>query len=169
MSGGDTPAYRRPIGNGFILYAEFKRPADLRPIATSTFNQNIDALPDFQIVSDRPLGDGSAAVCDAGPAPNLPTGGVPAVAGGNFESNPQAVNDFSCRFDVRTGGSSGPCTRNGSGSDVFASNQTEVQFCAIVGAEIAFPLGDTRLTVRVRDQLGRPGPPMSILVRVLGD
>jgi hypothetical protein len=165
LTGDGFPAYSRPLPSGFILFAEFKRPPDLRPIATSTFSANVDVLPDFQITTDRILGNGSSAVCDDGPAPFEPIGGVPAVANGNFDANPRAVNDFSCRFDVRQG-AIGPCTRDGSGTDRFASNETVVQFCAIIGAEMAFPEGDTRLTIRGRDVLGRPGPPTTILIRV---
>lgn len=166
MTGDRIPAYSRPLPNGFILYVEFKRPPDLRPVATSTLSDDVDELPAFQIVADRPLGNGSAAVCDDGPLPDEAAGGVPAVANGDFESNPRAVNDFSCRFDVRTASGTGPCTRNGFGADAFDSSESVIQFCAIIGAEVALPVGDTRFTARVRDTLGRPGPPRSILIRV---
>jgi hypothetical protein len=166
MTGDGIPAYSRPLPNGFLLYVEFKRPPDFRPIATSTLSADVDELPDFQIVADRPLGNGSETVCDDGPAPDEMAGGVPAVANGDFESNPRAVNDFSCRFDVRTLSGTGPCTRNGFGADVFESSASVIQFCAIIGSEVALPEGDTRFTVRGRDTLGRPGPPRSILIRV---
>jgi len=44
-----------------------------------------------------------------------------------------------------------------------------VQFCSELGggAEIAFPPGDTRVSARVTDVLGQPGPPASIIIRVL--
>jgi hypothetical protein len=163
---GGVPIYRRPLPSGFILFAEFKRPPDLRPIGTSTFNANPNLLPDFQVAVTRLLGNGSAAVCDDGPAPAEPAGGVPAIAGGDFGANPPAVNDFSCRFDARTATGTGPCTRNGFGVEVFRSTDTVLQFCAIIGAELAFQEGDTVVTVRARDTLGRVGQPMSMIVRV---
>ncbi len=166
MTGDGDLAYQRPLPNSFILYAEFKQGPDLRPIGTGTFSANSNVLPDFQIVSSRALGNGSVAVCDDGPSPFEPIGGVPPAVGPIFEDNALAVNDFACRFDARTGGSSGPCTRDGSGNDVFASDDSVVQFCAIIGAEVAFPEGDTLLTIRGRDVLGRTGPPMSILIRI---
>ncbi len=163
---GGIAVYRRPLPSGFILFAEFKRPPDLRPIGTNTFNPNPNFLPDFQIAVTRALGDGSPAVCDDGPAPSDFIGGVPAIVGGDFAANPPAVNDLACRFDPRTSTGTGPCTRNGFGVDVFASSETTLQFCAVIGAEIAFHEGDTTVTVRARDTLGRVGVAQSIIVRV---
>lgn len=166
MTGDGVVAYRRPLPSGFLLYVELKRPLDFRPIGTSTLSDDIDELPDFQIAADFPLGDGSALVCDAGPAPEQLVGGVPALPGGNFDANPRAVNDFSCRFDLRTNTGTGPCTRNGFGVDVFVSEESVVQFCALIGSELSLRVGDTRFTARGRDVLGRPGPPKSIVIRV---
>lgn len=163
---GGVEIYRRPLGSGFILYAEFKRPPDLRPIGTSTQNPDPNSLPDFQIKVSRPLGNGSAAVCDDGPAPGETIGGVPAIPGSDFGASAPAVNDLSCRFDVRTATGTGPCTRNGFGVDVFRSSESVLQFCAVIGAELDFPEGDTTVTVRGRDTLGRVGQPRSIIVRV---
>ncbi len=138
-----------------------------------TFNWNPfdwNVLPDLQIVTSRALGNGSTDVCDIGPLP-LPLGGVPAVdppsfGGSQFASN--AINDLSCRFGAR--GSSGEaCTRNEFQEDSFVKPTTTLQFCTEIGVgmEIAFPPGDTRLTVRVRDVIGQPGLPASMIVRVL--
>ena len=46
-----------------------------------------------------------------------------------------------------------------------------VQFCPTVGigAELAFPQGETRLTAIVKDDFGQPGLPASIIVRVTGE
>ena len=46
---------------------------------------------------------------------------------------------------------------------------TRVQFCPAlgIGSELAFPVGDTRVTARVTDIIGQPGPPSSIIIRVL--
>lgn len=158
------PIYHRPLASGFFLFAEFRRPPDQRPIGTNTFNPG--GLPDFQIAVNRALGNGSSAVCDSGPAPGEPIGGVPAISNADFAANPAAVNDLACRFDARTSTGTGPCTRNGFGADVFASPQSVVQFCALIGAELAFASGDTVVTARGRDTLGRVGLPLSIVVRV---
>jgi hypothetical protein len=137
------------------------------------FNSNLNdpnALPSFQIITSRPLGNGSASVCDKGPPPMI--GGVPAVdppTFGGSQAAANAINDLSCRFDARTAGSLA-CTRDAFQQvEGFVSSASTVQFCTNpgVGAEIAFPLGDTTLTARVLDVLGQPGPPASIVIRVL--
>ncbi len=82
-----------------------------------------------------------------------------------------AINDFACRFDARRM-STDACTRNAFQEDRFVSTGSGVvQFCSTVGVgqEIAFPLGDTRLTARALDNLGQPGLPASIIIRVVGD
>ncbi len=160
---GGVPVYRRFVGSGFFLFVEMERPADLLPIGTVVFQPG--GLPDFRIAVDRAIGDGSPAVCDDGPVPE-PAGGVPALPGADFGANPNTVNDFSCRFEVRTAVGTGPCTRDGFGNDAFVSTDSEVQFCALIGVELAFPVGDTRVTVAGTDVLGRPGAPTSIIIRV---
>lgn len=163
-----VPIYERPLSSGFILYAEFRRPPDLRPIGTVTLNSDPTKLPDFQIAVSRPLGNGSVAVCDSGPAPSEVIGGVPAIPSLEFGANALAVNDLACRFDSRTAaGVNGPCTRNGFGVEVFANGTSVLQFCSIIGAELAFPEGDTVVSVRARDTLGRVGLPRSMIVRVV--
>ncbi|MEO8602929.1 MAG: hypothetical protein ABI629_10160 [bacterium] len=167
-----TPVYARPIGSGFFLYVEARQGQSNRLPGTSTFNSipgNPDALPDFQIVVSRPLGNGSAKVCDNGSPP--PPGGVPAVdppTFGGTQASADAINDLACRFDYR-GNSAEACTRNNSQDAAFVVANSRVQFCtaAGVGSEIAFPVGDTRVTVRLRDVQGAPGKPASIIIRVL--
>jgi len=166
IGAGGFPFYRRPLPNGFVVYVEMARPPGGLPIDTRTLSSDPDILPAFQISSSGRLGDGSVAVCDAGPVPLSPLGGVPAIAGGDFASNPRAVNDLACRFDVRTRSGTGPCTRTGTGEDTFVDLASEVQFCGAVGAGLALPGGRTVLTVRGTDVLGRPGPPVSIAIIV---
>ena len=159
---------------GFFIFVEAKPGISGRPVGTVTFNSSVhdpNVLPDFQIEASRALGNGSLAVCDTGPSPsNL--GGVPAVnpaVFGGSQAVSNAINDFSCRFDARTT-SMLACTRDAfEQTPDFVGSDSTVQFCttAGVGAEIAFPVGDTILTARVRDVVGQPGPPMSIVVRVL--
>jgi hypothetical protein len=169
---GVIPVFFREQGSGFFIYVEFKIGASGRQIGVSTFNSVPDdptALPDFQIIGDRPIGNGSAAVCDDGPLPFL--GGVPAVvppAFGGSQEVADAINDFSCRFDVRTMAGTGPCTRNALGVFSFVGADSTVQFCTRsgVGAELTFPQIDTFLTVRGRDVLGAAGPSDTIIIRV---
>jgi hypothetical protein len=168
--------YVRPP-SGFLIFVEAKPGLSGRPVGTSTFNRdptNPDVLPDLQIEASRALGNGSLAVCDLGPAPTKPLGGVPAVdppAFGGSQADSDAINDFSCRFDARST-SSLACTRDPfQQTDTFVGQNSSVQFCSTtgVGSEMAFPLGDTILTVRVRDVLGQPGHPVSIVIRVLSE
>lgn len=122
-------------------------------------------------MSSRPLGDGSAAVCDTGPPNTATAGGVPAVNPpqfGGVQAVSNAINDLSCRFEARLA-SSLACTRDGfSQVESFVGVGSTIQFCTNpgIGAELTFPPGDTRLTVRVRDVVGQPGPPATIIVRV---
>jgi hypothetical protein len=166
--------YVRPP-SGFLIFLEAKPGISRRRVGTVTFNSNPNdpnVLPQFQIVSSQSLGNGSAMVCDNGPAPRL--GGVPAVdpaAFGGSQAISNAINDLSCRFDARAVATSA-CTRDPFQQEgTFVGQGTTVQFCtgAGVGAELAFPIGDTILTARVLDDGGFPGPPQSIVVRVFGE
>ena len=58
-------------------------------------------------------------------------------------------------------------TRDGDGEYRFIDSTSTVQFCALIAEPFGFPLGDTVVTVRVRDSTGMPGPPASFVVRVL--
>lgn len=164
--------YVRPP-SGFLIYIEAKPGISGRPVGTVTFQfdpTDPNVLPDLQILVSRAIGDGSTAVCDDGPLP-LPLGGVSAtvpVAFGGSLAVAGAINDFACRFDAR-GASAQACTRDTFGVDSFANPQSRVQFCTSpgVGTELAFPLGDTIVTARVRDIAGQPGLPRSIAIRVL--
>jgi hypothetical protein len=120
-------------------------------------------------VVSRALGNGSGEVCDDGPDP--PIGGVPAVDPPQFggtQSSANAINDLACRFNARaTTGDA--CTRNNQQDPSFVVASTRVQFCPAVGvgAEIAFPLGETRITARATDVIGQPGLASSIIIRVV--
>jgi hypothetical protein len=167
-----APVYHRTVPQGFLIVVEAKKGASRASVGTSTFNwdpNDPEALPDFQIVSSRPLGDGSVKVCDDMPG-NL--GGVPAVDPPVFSGTQavaNALNDFGCRFDVR-GASSDACTKAAVTMDPsFVSSDSSKQFCSSpgVGTEIGFPTGErTRLTVRIKDVAGYPGLPSAIVVEV---
>lgn len=161
---------------GFFIFVEAKPGLSRRPVGTVTFNSDPtdpNVLPQFQMLTSHALGNGSAAVCDDGPAPGNLIGGVPGVSPpmfGGSQRAADAINDLGCRFDARTS-SLFACTRDEQTlSGAFVKAGTTVQFCtsAGVGSEIAFPHGDTILTLRVLDVLGQPGPSVSIVIRVPG-
>ena len=171
-AGDGTPIFERPLGFGFFLYVEARPGQGGRPVGQNTFNSALDdpnLLPNLQVVVSRPLGNGSSAVCDDGPDP--PIGGVPAVDPpmfGGSQASANAINDLACRFNARaTTGDA--CTRNNQQDPSFVVASTRVQFCPAVGvgSEIAFPVGDTRVTVRVTDIIGQPGPAKSVIIRVV--
>jgi hypothetical protein len=166
------PVYVRPTGAAFFIVVEVKSGTGGSPGRT-VFNSNPanpSVRPDLQILSTRALGNGSAAVCDNGPLPDFPLGGVPGFDPPDFDPNSQAVadalNDFGCRFDVHT--NDNPCTNNDAGNPAFLGTGTTLQYCtlAVVGAELHFPPGDTVLTVQVRDTDGNLGFPAAVVVRV---
>jgi hypothetical protein len=167
-----TPVYTRPLGSGFFLYVEVRPGQSNRAAGRTTFNSipgDPNILPAFQILVSQALGNGSAKVCDNGPSP--PPGGVPAVdppTFGGTQQSADAINDLACRFDYR-GTTGEACTRNASQEPAFVMSNSRAQFCtaAGVGSEIAFPIGDTRVTARVLDVLGAPGKTSSIIIRVL--
>jgi len=171
-AGDGTPIYQRAVGFGFFLYVEARLGPGNRQVGQVTFNYDPgdpNVLPNFQLLSSNPLGNGSTAVCDDGPDP--PIGGVPAVNPpmfGGTQASANAINDLGCRFNARvTTGDA--CTKNSQQDPSFVNPATRVQFCPAigVGSELTFPVGDTRLTVRVTDIIGQPGPPSSIIIRVL--
>ncbi len=166
------PVFTWPHGQGFTLVIEAQRGTDGRPVGATAFNAN--GLPDLQVIASRPLGDGSAAVCDADlPAP----GGVPAVEPFAFSSDPvvvDAINDLGCRAD--NGGSDllenafrrRPCTR-AAGGTTFArvDPAAEGQFCISIARAWAFSLGDTIVAARVRAASGgETSEPAEIVVRI---
>lgn len=110
------------------------------------------------------MGNGSATVCDTGAPPM--GGGIPGVKP-NFDEQmiTDALNDFGCRFQVFTAGSA--CTlTDASGLEKPISPLASFQFCDPVSAIAAFPVGDSIVTVQLRDTAGHLGPPVQIVVRV---
>lgn len=176
------PIFQRPQGFGFNIVIEAARGPSGKEVGNDTFVPSLNALPDLQIVSSRPLGDGSDAVCDSTGAN---AGGVPALDPPSYlptETNIRIMNDFGCRFvdgsgNPRGRGSQEACTRVPPELDFrFVSADTSTQFCAPVTRVLEFPPGDTVLTARVLDQdsadaapgSGLPGPTAQIVVRVIG-
>jgi len=167
-----VPIFDRLVGSGFLFIVEARRGTSNRPVGTVLFNSNPEdagARPDLQIQARRKLGNGSTVVCDRGPVPDAPIGGVPSIDPPSFaitQAISDALNDFACRFDfhITTGDA---CTKDELGNFAFASPLTQTQFCSVpaVGVELLFPSGDTEVNVQVRDQGGNIGNLRTLIVR----
>jgi hypothetical protein len=171
-SGSDAegrPIFDRPTGSGFVIVVEAKRGTNSRNPGELSYNP--DGPPDFQIESNRDLGDGSDIVCD-----NMGSmfGGVPGIDPPDFDDVPMivdALNDFGCRF---TNGSGAPigrlpndgCVLFADGEYGFVDPNAQIQFCGTVTRPMHFDAGDTILTARVLDTSGLAGPEQQIVVRV---
>jgi hypothetical protein len=126
-----------------------------------------------QVLADRPLGNGSSAVCDDA-QPMI--GGVPAVPSLDFAAGQMvtdAINDLACRFDVHVQ-SIQACTVDELGNFAYVRDRvgdpvrTTLQYCTApaVGQELAFKSGQTRLRVQALDVAGNSGSTAEIVVRV---
>lgn len=167
-----TPVFVRSNGSGFILVVEGRPGVSGAPVGLITFREDLASLPDLQVLASRPLGDGSPEVCDNA----LPSGGgVPAIDPPDFSPRPEniaAINDLACRFVDGEGRHQGvgpgeACTLFPTGDYEFVNRSSTVQYCALVSRFFEFPLGDTILTVRLRDVLGNVGPSARMVVRVV--
>jgi hypothetical protein len=175
-SGSD--AFGRPIfgvrtGQGLELIVEAQPGATRRPIGLAAYQP--DGRPDLQLIVSRPLGDGSASICDIEP-PRI--GGVPATQPfefGDATAVVDAMNDLGCRVDDGAGqprarvGSAFACTRSSGENDfgyAFVNAASTVQYCLPIARPWAFPVGDTVVAARVRDVDGRIAPAREIVVRV---
>lgn len=166
------PIYTRPFGYGFKLVAEGKPGPSRRAVGTRSYRWDASdpsVRPDIEIIVSRALGNGSLAVCD-----NVPpfTGGVPPASGFDLtQAVSDAINDLACRFIDGTGNPSGrspaeACTRFPDGEYRAVDTESTVQFCAPVLEYFSFPLGDTLVTVRLRDIAGDSSTPRQLIVRV---
>jgi len=121
--------------------------------------------PSLQIESNRPLGDGSEAVCDVATG-----GGVRPVPTPSFAEEQwitEALNDFACRFRGPINRREDGCAKSPNGEEGdFLGVGTLFQFCFDAAGREAFPPGETLLTVRVLDTSGTPGPTAQIKVFV---
>jgi hypothetical protein len=158
-----APVYFRNAGFGFLLVVEAGAPASGAAVGTSTFESSASdphRRPDFQILVQRALGDGSRTVCDEF--------GIPATNPPDFtftQGISDAINDLACRFEVATR-PNGTCTQNSLGQQAFVDPTSRAQFCLNVNGSMAFPSGETRLTVQVRDDTGLVGPPRQMVVQI---
>jgi hypothetical protein len=164
--------YEPAFGSGFSIVIEAARGIGNRPVNKRTFNGS--GRPDLEIEVDRPLGNGSTAVCDDS-EPNI--GGVPATNPPSFADDPAVtdhLNDLGCRFLDGAGeplgrdcGEASACVRGSDGQFGCVSPETAIQFCGLIPKPVEFPPGDTTVTVRARDDRGSPGPPAQIVVRIV--
>jgi hypothetical protein len=166
-----NPVYVRAGGAGFFFVVEVKPGKSGRPPGSSTSNGDDVNPPDLQIEATNNLGNGSSLICDVGPQPSQPLGGVPGINPPSFDfSSPQvvaALNDFGCRFDTHT--DQFPCTLNANGNPAFVHpGVSSLQYCtmSVLGNELHFPPGDTLVTVQVRDSGGNIGFPQRLVIRV---
>jgi hypothetical protein len=169
------PIFKVPNNFGFIIVVE-ARPGSsgkaLSAFGTVDNQASGSDRADVQVRADRRLGNGSQAVCDLGPAPD-PMGGVPGpedIDLGSWQAVTDAINDFACRFDVHNT-SATACTLDDLGNWAFASEDVVVQtrqFCTApsIGREMAFPDGDTVLTVQLVDTGGNLGDEARLVLRV---
>jgi hypothetical protein len=168
-----TPIYDFPNNFGFIIFVEGRAGSASGIPGTCGVQDGTGAPPilcngpraDLEIQVNRPLGDGSPAVCDTGPMP----GGVPAINPPDFANTTEitnAINDFACRFDSHNS-TNIACTLDELGNFNFVDRRTFVQYCSapVVGSEAGFPSGDTRVTVRLRSS-SVVGPERSIIIRI---
>jgi hypothetical protein len=167
----EVPVYERLSGAGFSIVVEGQAGPSGSPVGRSAFTSDGTSFPDLQIEVSRPLGDGSAAVCDRS---GSTAGGVPPIDPPTFNDTPAAiaaVNDLSCRF---VNGSDIPVARTGdeacimfpTGDLHFANPASTVEFCGFVTRFMEFPPGDTLVTARLRDQGGNTGAQAQIVIRV---
>jgi hypothetical protein len=165
------PIFSWPRGQGFSLIIEARPGIDRTPVAVHAADTTGAALPDLQVILSNPIGDGSAALCDADP-PN--PGGVPAVTPFAFSDAPDivlAINDLGCRADDGQGMPMGRrgswCTRQVPSGDLApVSAVSQVQFCVPIARAWAFPIGDTTVAARVRNTLGTVGPAREMIIRI---
>jgi len=123
---------------------------------------------DLQLQNTKPMGDGSAAVCDTGPA-SSGGGGIPGINPPSFDPFNQtvtnALNDLACRFESHS--ALNACTQiDATGDGKPISPLATVQFCHIIAATELLPPGENIFSVKLRDLGGNLGPTAQIVVRV---
>lgn len=162
-----VPIYVNYVGSGFILVVEGKPGVSnlevgRRIVAYDPKDPSV--RPDLEIQANKPLGDGSEEICDQ----RLPkVGGIPAINPPNFAETAKiaaTLNDFSCRFQTFIE-SAESCTLDKYGDYSFVKSDSTTQFCMVVARAWNFPVGDTMVSVRLRDIEGNPGPVSRFILR----
>jgi hypothetical protein len=158
-----TAVYYRSSGFGFQVVIEGMPGTDGTRVGTEVFNSvstNPIERPDLQIQVNRALGDGSRVVCDEF--------GIPGINPPDFGFTQQisdALNDLACRFRVTTVRRTS-CTENEFGQTDFVFPPSTTQFCLAVARDLAFPDGDTLLSLHLRDLNGTLGQVGRLILRV---
>jgi hypothetical protein len=161
------PTYLSAGGSGFQLVVEAQPGLSGLDPSRRVFAYVADdpkSRPDLEIETSRDMGDGSPAVCDR-MRPNI--GGIPGINPPDFAETQRvsdAINDFACRFETFLQPDSA-CTVDKNGEFAFERKESTLQFCMVVARAWAFPLGDTLLSVRLRDTDGNPGPIKQVRMR----
>lgn len=161
------PVYTNYVGSGFILLVEGKPGISNLEVGRKTFGYDPNdptKRPDLEVQANRPLGNGSKDVCD-NRRPKI--GGIPAIdppSWADTRANAATLNDMSCRFETFIESLSA-CTLDRTGDFAFARPDTKTQFCMVVARAWSFPVGDTLVSVRLRDAKGDPGPVSKFILR----
>lgn len=159
--------YLNNIGSGFIVVVEAKpgiSNIEVGKRVTAYDKNDHTSRPDLEIQTDKDLGDGSKVVCDKR-RPDI--GGIPGINPPSFAETravADSLNDMSCRFETFIESASA-CTVTKNGDFSFLAKDSKVQFCMIVAKAWNFPIGETLVSVRVRDKEGNPGPVKKLIVR----
>lgn len=173
------PLYDFPNDFGFIIVAEGRPGTSGKALAAcglmnSVTGQCGNGRAAVQILFDHQLGNGSPKVCDVTPPDDI--GGVPAVPSLTFDQSQMvidAINDIACRFDSHPS-TDVACTLNALGNYSFVHytvvgdpTNTTLQYCTpVVGSEISFQSGITRMKLQIQDTDGNVGNQAEIAVRV---
>lgn len=170
------PVYVRQNPSGFVLVIDAKPGTNGAPVGFNAYNYdpiNPAVRPDLQVEVLRPIGDGSATVCDNSEGH---FGGVPGIDPVSYDGTQAisaALNDLGCRFNDGTGIPGGrppdsACVQFPDGEFHFVDESATVEFCGFISFPLRFPDGDTIVTARVRDINGIVGPPRQIVIRITG-
>ncbi|MFI5396341.1 MAG: dockerin type I domain-containing protein [Candidatus Binatia bacterium] len=157
-----VPVFFSSAGSGLYLVIEGRKGASGVAPGLVTFlsdPHNPAPRPDLQIESSNALGDTVHPACGSG---------VPAVDPPDFgptQTVADALNLLACNFVSATAPGSA-CTQDQFGTNAFVGVGTQVQFCMQVPLALAFPLGDTLLSVQLRDKTGNVGPSQQFIFRV---
>jgi hypothetical protein len=163
--------FERREGQALTLVLEARR--GTFPLELAAYDPGGTRGVEFLV--SRPLGDGSAAVCDY--LPPL-VGGVPGTDPPVFSADPpveQAIDDLGCRVNDGTGApvarlGQSACTRMEPSFEYgFVEAGSELQFCLPVARAWGFAVGDTVVAARVRDSAGFVSATREIVVRVERD
>ena len=170
------PVFVRIFGSGMTLIVEAEHGAGGPPVGRNAYDAQGGA-PDMEMIVSRPLGNGSTEVCDYDRFDPSKTGGIPATEPFEFSDDPlviDAANDFGCRVNDGTGQpvardatSEEACTIDTNGVFGPVDPESELQYCLPIASKWAFPVGDTTVAARVRDERGALSEPEEIVVRVL--